>query len=487
LDYQEVKKKSIIGFGWQLAQKLSAKAVSLGVSIYLARLLMPADFGVVAMTSIFLALAGALADSGLGSSLVQKDKIDHLDINTVFFFSLFVSIVLYGILFALSPLIANMYQEPQLVSILRILGINLLFSSLSNVQASIVSRELNFRNFFFASFIATLFSAIVAVAMALAGCGIWTLVGQSISQNIAGIVVLNRILKWRPVQEFSFTRLKQLYSFGLNFAAASLIGTLFNELKGFLIGYKYDSDSLAYNNRGESIPSFISTNISGSISTVLFPAISRLQNDKTAVKASMRRTMMVSMYIMAPLMFLLFVSSEKIIVFLYSEKWLLAVPFMQVSAVASLLGIINNINLQAINAIGRSDIVLRLELYKKPVWLAVLLYTMTISPLAIAIGNAVYSLYAIIINTMPNKKLIDYSYWEQWKDILPQLLLAAVSSIAAYFIGFIQLPAFVIIVLQFLLGCIIYLLLSWLLKVESFEYLKQMTVDFLRQKGFCKA
>lgn len=479
MEREEVKLKALSGLVWQTAQRFATKFVSLFVSILLARLLSPDDFGLIALTSIFLSIASIVADSGLGTSLVQKKDIDHLDTNTVFFFGLGISIILYFILFFSAPLISKLYDKTQLISILRLLGINLLFSSISSVQGSLVSRELDFKKFFYLSLITTVVSGGVGVIMALSGCGVWTLIGQSLTASVVGVVVLNTMIKWRPRFEFSFDRLKKLYSFGLNYMGTNLLGTFFNEIRAFLIGLKYQPSDLAYYNRGDSLPGFVNNTITGTISGVLFPAMSRLQDDKGAVKASIRRSMMSSSFLMSPLLFLLMGASENIILLLYTDRWAMAIPFMQVIAVGYLLTIMGNANLQALNAIGRSDITLKLEFVKKPIYLGILLYTMTISPLAMAVGNTIYAFYGATVNALPNKKLIGYSYREQILDVAPQLGLGLVSGIVSFLIGRMGLNIYLSLALQLSLGLGVYWFLAYLLKLESYIYIRNTVLDLI--------
>lgn len=477
----ELKRKTIAGAFWQLGQKFTTQLVGFVVSVVLARLLSPDDFGIVAMTSIFLTIAGVFADSGLGTSLVQKKDIDHLDNNTVFFFGLGLSSLLYVVLFFCAPLIAKLYDTPQLTSLVRVLGLSLFLSSISSVQSSLISRRLDFQKFFYVSLVSTIVSALVGLTMALKGCGVWALVGQGLTRSFVSVITMNRIVRWVPRLEFSFERLKALYAFGLNYMGTTLIGTFFNELRGFLIGVKYQPADLAYYNRGESIPRLINDNITGTISGVLFPAISRLQDDKRAVKTSIRRSMMTSTFLVAPLMFLLLATAGNVIELLYTEKWAMAIPFMQVVSLNYLFSIVGSANLQAMNAIGRSDITLKLEFIKKPVYLGMLLYTMTISPLAMAIGNAVYALYGATVNALPNKKLIGYSYMEQLKDILPQIAIAALSGCIVYAMGKLQINLIILLILQYLAGIGLYAVTSKILHLECYRYFIVTVKDFIKK------
>ena len=335
-----LKRKAIKGFFWQFVQKMTSQSISFLVSIVLARLLSPEEFGLVAMTGLFLSIASVFATSGLGASLVQKKDIDSLDCNSVFYAGLALSVVAYSILFISAPLIASLYHQPKLIWIVRAQGLWLLFSSISSVQNAMVSRKLDFKQFFKVSLVSTIASAVVGLYMAFTGFGYWALIAQSFSASVISIITMNRIVKWRPRLQFSFLRLKKLYSFGLNLTAANLFGAFFNELRSFLIGFHYSPADLAYANRGASLPSLFDSNIRGTISGILFPAMSRLQDDKAMIKTSIRRSMMTTTFIIAPSMVLLSAISDKVILIVYSSKWALAIPFMQVVCFQYLFNII---------------------------------------------------------------------------------------------------------------------------------------------------
>lgn len=478
-----LKRKTISGVFWQLLQKGSSQVVAFVVSVVLARLIPPEEFGIVAMTSIFMTVAGMLAESGLGTSLVQKKTIDDLDKNTVFYFGLFLSACLYGLLFFFAPLIARMYQQETLIPIIRLSGLSLFLSSFGSVQSAQVMRKMDFKKYFYTTLASTVISAVVGLFLAFRGYGVWALVWQGLVKAVTGIIVLFGLVKWIPQLKFSWTRLKQLYSFGLNMTAASLIGTVCNELRGFLIGLRFMPADLAFYNRGNGIPGLVNDNVNGTISTVLFPAISQLQDDRDAVKRSMRRAMMTSSFCLAPLMMMLSATSKQIISLLYTEVWAAAVPFMQILSLGYIFSNLGMANLQAINAIGRSDITFKLEFIKKPIYLAFILGGVLISPLAIAVGHAIYTIIGSAINAIPNKKLIGYSYSEQITDILPQLILSATVAFSAWLIGHINGSAFLILALQWSTGAALYLLFAKALHLESFTYVQNSLHEYLKREN----
>lgn len=477
-DNSTLKRKTLSGVFWQLLQKGSTQVVAFVVSIVLARLVDPAEFGIVALTSIFMAVAGVLSDSGLGASLVQKKEIDELDKNTVFYFGLLLSICLYGILFVCAPYIARMNKVEELTSIIRVAGLGLLLSSFGSVQSSLVTRRMDFKKYFYATLVSTIISAVVGLGMAFKGYGVWSLVAQGLVRTVMGIVVLFSMVRWTPRLIFSWERLKHLFSFGFNLTAASLIGTVCNELRGFLIGLRFTPADLAYYNRGNGIPGLVNDNINGTISTVLFPAITQLQDDREAVKRSMRRAMMTSTFFLAPLMFFIAATSKQIILILYTDVWAAAIPFMQVLSLANILNVLGLANLQAINAVGRSDITFKLEFIKKPFYLILIFIGVLISPLAIAIGYAVYTIIGSAINAIPNKKLIGYSYVEQIADIFPQIGLSMIVGLVAWLIGSAEGNKYVIFFIQLVVSAGIYLGLARFLKLESYYYVIGLLRDY---------
>ena len=477
-----LKQRTITGVLWQLLQKGSVQIVAFVVSVILARLIDPDQFGIVGMASIFIAVATVLAESGLGTSLVQKKEIDELDKDTVFVFGLLLSTLLYLLLFFCAPLIARMYKTESLTAIIRIAPLSLLFSSFNSVQGAIVMRSMDFKKYFYANLSATFISAIVGIAMAYKGFGVWALVTQNLVRSVSIVFVLFGLVRWIPRLRFSWERLKSLFTFGFNLTAANLVGTLFNELRGFLIGLRFLPADLAYYNRGNSIPGLVNDNVNGSISTVLFPAMTKLQGDKDAVKQSMRRAMMTSAFFLAPLMVLLAASSKQIILVLFTEKWLGAVPFMQIISLGYIFSVVGSANLQAINAIGRSDITFKLEFIKKPIYLVMILLSMTINPLAIAAANAVYSVVGSAVNAIPNKKLINYRYGEQILDILPQLIISLIAGGAVFLIGKLDWNLYLLLLLQLTTGVVLYLGLAKVFRLESYRYVIQSIHDYRNHK-----
>lgn len=465
-----LKQKTISGLLWQFTQKIINQLISFVVTVILARILMPEDYGVVALAGMFNILIGVFLDNGLGSALIQKKEADELDYNTVFYSNLLCSCLIYGVIFCVAPFCATAYNQELICPIMRVMSLTIPLSALSVVQSSIISRQLQFKVLFYAGIIGNVISAIVGITMAYRGFGPWALVGQLMVGNITSIIVSFYVIRWYPKMQFSWLRFKGMFSYAWKKQVAGAIGTLCYQLKGYLIGYKYSVSDLAYYNRGEGLPEMFITNINGSINGVLFPALSKLQSDPQAIKRAIRRSMMTSSYILCPLLFGLAAMAEQIVPVLYTEKWSSAIPFMQVACLTCCMTVLNTANLQALLAIGRSGEVLKLEIYKKPVMILILAIAVFISPIAISIGLFVYSIYVLMMNTIPNKKYIDYSIREQINDVKPSFLLSGFMAIIVYLVGYVPINVYFIMLIQFFVGVSIYLSFSYVFKLEAYEY-----------------
>lgn len=478
INNQQLKSKTITGFIWRFSERLASHFISFVVTLVLARLLMPDDYGIVALAMVFVNIANVFISSGLNTSLIQKKDVDDVDYSTIFYATAALSIVVYGLLYVGAPSLAKLYDNNKIADVLRVLGLILPLSSFNAIQQAIVSRNLNFKYFFIATFISAILAGALGIALAFYDFGVWALVCQQLSNIAFNTIALYSIVKWHPQQVFSFERLKQMLGFGVNLMLANFIGAIFNQLRNFLVGTKYTPSDLAYMTTGDSFPSLISNNIDASINTVLFPALSKVQNSKTDVRRGMRRAMMISSYLVVPALFLLIAVADHLVLVLLTDKWIFCIPYLRILSLGYCFSVLSNANLQTFNAIGRSDITFKLEFIKKPVLLMILLGTMQISPFAIAIGTTVYGIVALIVNLYPNKKLIDYGIIEQLKDVIPQFLISIIVAFLVYSIGFIDMNITVLLLIQILTGVFMYILISFSLRLESFLYLKSLVKEY---------
>ncbi len=475
-------KKVLTNFIWRFLERSCAQIVTFVVSIVLARILDPVVYGTIAIVTVFTTILQVFVDSGLGVSLVQKKDADDLDFSTVFYFNILFSIVLYLFMFLAAPLIAVFYEMPELTAIIRVLSLMVIVSGIRNVQQAYITKNMQFRKFFWSTLIGTIVSAVVGILMAIDGYGVWALVGQTLTNSFVGLLVLLFTVRWRPKWMFSFNRLKGLFSFGWKLLASSLIDTLYNDLRTLIIGKRYTSADLAYYNKARTFPNIIVSNVNSSIDSVLLPAMSSVQTDRSAVRAMTRRAIQISTYIIMPLMMGLAVCAEPIVSLLLTEKWLFCVPYMQIFCCTFAFYPIHTANVNAIKAMGRSDLCLKLEIMKKLVGLILLLFSMWFGVMAMAYTLLISSVASQIINSWPNKKLLGYSYPEQLRDIFPAAGATVFMGAIVYAIRFLKLPDLLTLVIQVLVGAVVYVTVSLVCRIEAFRYVLRMAKSLLGKK-----
>lgn len=466
-----LKKKTLMGLFWAFAERIGAQLVGFVVSIVLARLLMPEEYGVIAIVLVFINLCNVFVDSGFGRALIQKKDADDLDFSSAFYFGLALSIVLYAGLYLAAPWIARWYEMEILSPVIRVMGLRLIVASYNSVQKAKVSREMQFRRFFFSTLGGTLVSAVVGIVVAWRGYGVWALVSQELTNVVIDTVILSVTIRWRPRLMFSAARTKVLFRFGWKVLVASLVDTLYEDFRSLYVGKLYSADDLAFYTRGKQFPHLLVDNVNVSISSVLFPAISSQQGDRENVKGMTRRAMKTSSYILSPMMFGLAAVAEPVVLLLLTEKWLPCVPFLQILCINCALTPLQTANIQAIYAVGRSDIVLRLNVLKKGFGFVMVLIFARISVLAMALAGVVTGFVCLLINAYPNKKLLDYGLLEQMKDVVPCWMLSGIMMLLVKAVSLLELPMIPELIVMILVGVVSYVVLSILCRIESFWYI----------------
>lgn len=470
---KSIQSEVVGGLIWRFAERICAQGISLVVSIVLARLLAPDDYGAISMVMVFIAVANVFVDSGFSSALVQKKNADSIDFSTVFYFNMIFSVVLFLLMCISAPYIANFYNMKILTPVMRVLSLQIIIAGIKSTQVAYVQRNMLFKRFFYSTLGGTLISGVVGVVMAYMGYGIWAIVAQYIINSLVDTIVLWITVKWRPTLEFSFNRWKILFSYGWKLLIWALTSTLYDNLRNLIIGKQYSSADLAYYTKGKQWPDLIITNVNTSISSVLFPALSQYQDDLLKLKGLTRRAISVSSYVLAPMLLGLAALSTPIISLLLTDKWLSSVPYMMICCFYLMFMPMQTANLEAIKAMGRSDIILKLEFVKKIVQISLLLTSMRYGVMAIASSAIITTIFACFVNAWPNRKLLSYGYREQFKDLIPNLFLALIMFLSVYsFSEYMKekMSQIVIIIIGIFLGGIIYLFLSLITKNESFKY-----------------
>lgn len=484
-EQNDLKQKTLSGMFWRFAERSGAQGIQFIVSIVLARLLTPSDYGLIGLITVFTSIALVFATSSFGQALVQKHDADNKDFSSVFFFSLAFSIILYGVLFAAAPMIAGFYDEPKLTAIVRVLSLSVIIGAVNSVQQAYVQKTMQFKRFFWATLGGTVASAFVGVGMAYGGYGVWALVGQNLSNQLIGVIVLWFTVKWRPELTFSLKRMKKMFSYGWKLLCSSLLDTVYNNIYSLIIGKFYTASDLGYYNRGKQFPMLIIQNINSAIDSVLFPVMSKMQTETERLKAMMRRSMKTSTFIIFPMMAGLAAVAKPLTILLLTDKWLPAVPFIRFCCFTYAFWPVHTANLQAIKALGRSDVFLKLEIAKKIVGVVTLIITLPFGLTVMMWGRCVSTIIGTIINASPNKKLLNYSYAEQMKDIMPSFTLSIIMAGIVICTEFLALPPIIEIAVQAVLGAALYIAGSKIFKLDSFEYVLNIVKGFLN-KGVSK-
>ena len=465
---------------WKMGERVLSQGVSFIVSMILARLLMPDDYGLIALITVFINLGNVFITSGFATALIQKKDADDTDFSTMFFCSQACSVALYLILFFIAPLLSWFYGRAELTSLVRVYGLIIPLSVYNSIQNAYVARHMQFRKIFYASIINAIISGIIGVVFAYLGFGVWALVIQSLSATVINTLVMSVTVSWFPRKKFSKDAAKSLMKYGSNVLFADLSGTFFGELRSLIIGRVYTSADLAFYSKGQQLPTLITSNLGNTIMTVMFPALSNQSDDHEQVKQMARRSLKVLSYTLVPCMLGLAAVMEPLILLLFTEKWAPTIPYAQILSLGYCVGVFGIVSLQVLKAIGRSDVVLKLEIWKKPVYVILLIVGVNINVFAVALTMALYDFYGVFINMLQMKKYIGYSLREQFRDLLPAFLLGGAMAVIVLLI-----PVFNNLILTLLIkvlaGIVVYIGGSLLFKIETFNYLKEIIAGIIRK------
>lgn len=468
----KTKKSIISGMFWKFSERIAAQLVSLIVTIILARLLLPSDYGAVSLVMIFITIANVFVSDGFGSALIQKKDADQIDFSTVFYFSIVFSILLYGLIFALAPLVANFYDLPILIPVLRVLAIKVPIAAMNSVQQAYVSRNMLFKRFFYSTLIGTIASAVVGITLAYKGFGVWALVAQYLTNTIMDTLILWFTVKWRPKFVFSIKRLKSLFSYGWKLLVQSLIVTLYGNLRSLLIGKFYTTEDLAFYTKGSYYPNLIVVNVDSAMSAALFPAMAKEQMSKERVKNIARRATKLCSYIMSPLLIGFAVCADTFVMLFLTEKWLPIVPYIRIICVGLLFRAAQTATLQAMKAVGKSDYVLKIDIPVRIFGIFIVLITMKLGVIYVAISEILVAIFGLLLYSYACNKVVKYSIKEIFSDFSWNVLSAAVMGIIVYFIPFIiNNKPLILLIVQVVVGGLFYLSISHITKNENYHYI----------------
>lgn len=461
-------------FLWKFGERLSAQLVTLVVSIVLARILEPEAYGAISILMVFISIANVLIVNGFSSALIQKKDADDVDFSSVFYFSVLFSVVLYLGLFTIAPYIAEWYSMPVLCPTLRVLGLRIIVGAVNSVQQAYVSRKMIFKKFFWATLGGTIASAFVGLVMAYEGFGVWALVGQYLTNTMVNTVVLCFTIKWRPTLVFSYKRLKGLLGYGWKLLASALIGSIYDNLRTLIIGKRYSSEDLAFYAKGKQFPELIMNNVNLSVSSVLFPALSKLQDDRAKVAAASRLCVQVSTSVIAPLMIGMVAVAEPLIRLLLTDKWIPAAPFLQICCIYYLMSSIYIAHLQSYKAIGKSGLSLMMESIDAVIGIVLVIIVYKQGVMAVAMTVLLSRGFAFITCIIHSSRLFRLSILEQIGDILAPIGIALVMYCVVRLIGQINIHYIPLLLIQILAGISIYVVLAFVVELPITKYVKNL-------------
>lgn len=467
---------------WRFAERCGVRGINFVVSIILARILSPDEYGTIALVTVFVSILEVFVDGGFPNALIQKKESSDVDFSTVFYFNLISCALMYLLLFFCAPLIANFYDNTELVTVIRILGLKIIVSGLLAVQTAYISRNMQFKKYLKSTILGTILSAVVGIIMVYSGCGVWSLVGQTLTSTIVNTTVLWFTSGFKPKLVFSFTILKSLFSYGWKLLAANLVETIYLNLRTLIIGKTYCTADLAYYNKGSNFPYTIIVNLDTSIASVLFPSMAKAQDDIVRLKAITRKSIRTTGYIVWPCMIGLFVCAEALVELLLTSAWSPCVPYLRLFCVSYAFLPMRTANQQAVKALGRSDIYLSLQTFAKVVGVIIIFFSMHFGVFAIAIGAVFVDIFEAIIIMPPNKKLLDYKYMEQIKDIYPNILLASFMGFCVWWLKYLSINLFLILSLQIIIGILVYISISIIFKIEAFNMILEVLTNIKNEK-----
>lgn len=470
------KQKVARGLFWSYGERIMAQLVSLIVSIVLARLLEPENYGVISIVMIFITFCDAIVSGGFGNAIVQKKDADELDVNTMLCCGVATSLLLYIIIFFAAPFIADFYEMDIIRPILRVLGLRLLISGVNSIQRAWIQKRMLFKRFFISTSFGTIISAIVGISMAYMGMGAWSLVAQYLTNSFIDTTVLLITNDWKPRLQFSWERAKHMLSYGWKVLVTTVVYTVEGDLRSLIIGKKFGSADLAYYDQGKKFPNLLVTNINTSISNVMFPVLSESQNDLVRLKQMCRRTVRVGIYLLSPLLMGLVGVADTFVVAILSVKWAPCIPYIRILTLVFLVRPFTTTCQQSILSVGRSDVTLKIEIAVNAIAIGILFFSVFIleSVIGIAIGTLVAEIVSAAMFMHYENKIIHYSYKEQLQDLLPGLMLSTLMGGIVYSIHFLPINDEFALVLQVVIGVAFYLVVSYAVQLEPFVYLIHM-------------
>ncbi|MDR0604416.1 MAG: lipopolysaccharide biosynthesis protein [Bacteroidales bacterium] len=469
-----LKSKTTKGIFWSSIQTFSTQGIQFIVSIILARLLMPSDYGLIGMLGIFTAVSGAFVNSGFSQALIRKQNCSEEDFSTVFYFNIVVAVFFYFVLFFTSPFIAAFYDVPALEKITKIVALNLIISSFVIVHHAKLTKKIDFKTQMKASLLSVIISGIAGITLAYGGFGVWALVVQILTASFITTIMLWYYSKWRPKTGFSKNSFKELFGFGSKLLASGLLDTIYNNIYTIVIGKKFSQKELGFFTRATSLAQFPSSNITNILQRVTFPVLSAIQDDDEKLRNSYRKLLKLSAFIIFPLMVGMVALADPLIRFLLTDKWQDTIVLLQLICFSMMWYPIHAINLNLLQVKGRSDLFLRVEIIKKIVGVTVLVITIPLGLIAMCVGMIFISIICLTINIYYTGKLINVGFFKQMNDLSSILIYSFSMGLIVFGVTKIIHSDLLSLITGLLSGTIFYLGVAKLTKSPELEEIKNL-------------
>ncbi|WP_276858144.1 lipopolysaccharide biosynthesis protein [Bacteroides fluxus] len=477
-----LRHKTIHGVGWSFVDNISSSGITFLVGLVLARLLTPAEYGVMAMIAIFIAISNSIIDSGFSNALIRKTHVERVDYNTVFYFNLTVSILIYIFLYLAAPIISVFFKEPILVEVTRVMGWILIINALAIIPRTQFVRDVNFKTQTKVSLISSVSSGFIGIGMALGGLGVWSLVGQQLSRQLLNTLFLWLYSKWHPVWEFSMKSFKELFGFGSKLLLSGLLDTIYKNIYYIVIGRFYTSAQLGQYTRAEQFNTIFSSNLTSVVQRVSYPVLSSIQEEPERLREAYRKIIKITMMVTFACMLGLAAVSKSLIVILIGDKWLPAVYFLQIICFSGMLYPLHAINLNMIQVRGRSDLILKLEVIKKIIAIVPIIIGVFCGIEYMLWGSVLTSFIAYFLNSRYSASLIFYPTKEQIKDILPTFITSFVVAFVMWVLSFWDISVYILLPLQITTGILLALFIYEKLHLGEYLEVKQLALSALKRK-----
>lgn len=463
-----LKRITVSGIWWSAIERFSLQGIQFIINIIMARLLLPSDYGIIGMLTIFLQISQIFIDGGFANALIQRQNRTEKDYSTIFYFNIVVALFFYLVLFFSSPWIAQFYQMPDLILVTRVIAVNLIIASLSSIHRVRLTIKVDFKTQSKISLISAIVSGIVGIGLAYNGIGVWALVFQSILNNLLVTILFYGFSRWNPLFLFSFNSFKSLFSFGSKLLISSLMHAVYSNLYTIVIGKRFSAVELGYYTRAEQFAMFPSANLNAIISRVTYPILSSIQDDNVRLAIVYRKYIRLFSYIIFPLMIGIASLAEPIVSLLLTEKWIGVVILLQILCINWMFDHLSSINLNLLYVKGRSDLALRLEIIKKIIATSILFSSIPFGIIGMCFGRVFYSLIAVYLNTYYTKYLIGLSFLQQMKDIIPSFFISLVMGGVCFLLVTLVTGDFYKIIAGVSVGIVVYVFFSILFKIQSF-------------------